>query len=75
MKQERGEYLDLRGRKWREAGGGCIMRRYTKCYSGSKIKAEMDGACSTHGENLNTRDHLEALYVDGQIILEWMLGK
>jgi hypothetical protein len=26
-------------------------------------------------ENLNVRDHLEDLSVDGRIILEWILGK
>jgi len=26
-----GEYLDLRGRKWREAGEDCIMRGFVFC--------------------------------------------
>jgi hypothetical protein len=25
------EYLDLRGRKWREAGEDCIMRSFITC--------------------------------------------
>jgi hypothetical protein len=46
----------------------------------------MDDTCSTRGreliihtmfwlENLKGRDHLEALGVEGKIILEWILGK
>jgi hypothetical protein len=41
----------------------------------------MSGACRTHGkeefwlENLEARDHLENLGVNGKIILEGILGK
>jgi len=41
----------------------------------------MDGACSTHGRICNSyekpegRDHLQDLDVNGNIILQWILGK
>jgi hypothetical protein len=48
-------------------------------------ESEMGRVYSTHGrddeslqnfgrKNLNERDHLEDLSVDGKIILEWILG-
>jgi len=38
--------LDLRGKKWQEAGEDCIMRSFItfalhKCYQGDKAKDEM----------------------------------
>jgi len=49
--------LDLRGRKWREAGEDCTMRSFITCtlhhiYEGDKIKVdEMGRAYSTHGKD------------------------
>jgi hypothetical protein len=49
-----GEYLDLRRRKWREAGKYCIMRspsllRVTNYHQDNAVKEdEMGWACSTH---------------------------
>jgi hypothetical protein len=41
--------LDLKWRKWREAGGDCIMRELITC-TGDKVKEyEMGGVCSIHG--------------------------
>jgi hypothetical protein len=50
------EYLDLRGKKWQDAGEGSIMRsfitRYTKYCQGDQIKeVVMDVACSRHTIN------------------------
>jgi hypothetical protein len=48
------EYLDLRGRKWREAGEDCIMRSFITCtpqhiYKGDEMKENgMGRACRTH---------------------------
>jgi hypothetical protein len=46
--------LDLRGRKWQEAGEYCIIKSFTtlNCIRVIKIKeAEMGGACSTYGRD------------------------
>jgi len=48
-----GESLDLRGRKWQEAGEDCIMRSFItfmlhQTLLGDQVKEdEMGGACST----------------------------
>jgi hypothetical protein len=51
--------LDLRERKWREAGEDYIMRSFisykliTRYYSGDDMKEdEIGGTCSTHGRDL-----------------------
>jgi hypothetical protein len=59
--------------------------RFTKNYSGYKIKEDcMGGACSRHEKVakcihwlkiVNGRDKLEDLGVDERIILEWILEK
>jgi len=44
--------LELRGRKWQEAGEDCIMRSFMTCtlHQGDQIKDdEMDGACRMCG--------------------------
>jgi hypothetical protein len=64
--------LDLRERKWREAGEDCIMRRWV----GHEARMEkMGNTCNSLVENLKGRDHSEDLAVDRRIILEWILGK
>jgi hypothetical protein len=34
------EYLDLRGRKWQEAGEDCIMRSFITCTVKVKVKGK-----------------------------------
>jgi hypothetical protein len=47
--------LDLRGRKWREAGEDCIMRSFMKYCQGVQIKeVEMGGAYSTNEKMYTT---------------------
>jgi hypothetical protein len=77
--------LNLRGRKWQEAGEDCIMRSFITCtlqFYGDQIKEdEVDDACSRRREkhtiiwlqSLKRGDHLEDLGVDGKIILGCIL--
>jgi hypothetical protein len=76
----RGENLDLRGNKWREAGEHCIMKSFIACTLHQTKEDVIGGACSTDGrnekcigifwlENLKGKDHVEDLGVDGKIIL------
>jgi len=49
-------YLDLRGKKWREAGEHCIMRSFVtfilhQILCDQVEDNEMDGACSAHGRD------------------------
>jgi hypothetical protein len=42
--------LDLRARKWQEAGEVCKLRMFTKYYWRDQVKEnETGGACSTNG--------------------------
>jgi len=49
--------LDLRGKKWQDAGKGCIMRsfitvHFTKYYYSNQVKEDnMVSICSTHGRD------------------------
>jgi hypothetical protein len=43
--------LDLRGRKWQEAGEYHIMGNFMTCTLYKIKEDEMDGACSTHGRD------------------------
>jgi hypothetical protein len=47
----RGEYLDLRGRKWKGAGEDCIMRSFINCtcLSYQMKEDELGWECSEYG--------------------------
>jgi hypothetical protein len=73
--------LNLRGRKWQDAGEDCTMKSFMNCFYGEQIKGdEMDGTCRTHGRNkkcysmligkLKGRDYSKNLGVEGWIILD-----
>jgi hypothetical protein len=47
------EYLDLRERKWQDAGEDCIMRSFITCMLQQVKEDETGGACSMHGEVRN----------------------
>jgi len=48
--------MGIRGRKWREAGGDCIISSFLSCTptkydTGDQVKDdELDGTCGTHGK-------------------------
>jgi hypothetical protein len=59
----RGEYFDLRGRKWLEPGEDCIAQsliilRYTKYYGDQINEDDRGGTCSKYGEIRNTHNIL-----------------
>jgi len=55
-------YLDLRGRKWREAGEDCIMRSFIKLYASPYVirvkKDEMGETCIRHGRHEKYIQHV-----------------
>jgi hypothetical protein len=83
--------LDLRGRKWWEAGEDCIMRSFITCTLHQTVlrdyinENEIGGACRRHGmrnayknfgrKKLKGRDLLEDLGIGRKIILELVLRK
>jgi hypothetical protein len=47
-------FLDLRGRKWQEAGEDCMTKNFVTCMlnhilGGKGKEVEMDGSCRMHG--------------------------
>jgi hypothetical protein len=86
-----GEYLDLRGMKWQEAGENYIKRsaicllftRYFWMIKSRRMRWAWHVACLGRWElrtkfwleSLTGRDHSEDLGFDGKVILKWILGK
>jgi hypothetical protein len=80
--------LDLRGRKWWQAGEDCILRSFITCMYFLVIKSmrmRMAVHVARMGEIRNAykvligkskmKNHLEDLAVDGRIILDRILWK
>jgi hypothetical protein len=78
--------LDCGGKKWQETGEDYVMRSFITCLLHQIFLARRT-RCSGHVthvggdekciqlESLKGRDDAEDLGIDGNIILEWILGK
>jgi hypothetical protein len=77
--------LDLRGRKWQEAGEHFVMRSFHNLHASPNIVKVIksmgmrwEGACSTHGRDVKCMQKLVGK-TEGKstqkIILEWIIGK